>query len=263
MNEDDDNNNNNNKNESYLDSLVFYEELRIQNDDNIREREENSVLDLLQEPIIIDGKESVVGFCHMVGISTFIDPSAEGDEKYYVLGYEAAIGTVLAVQHLNSGDGSIIREASRLNEKCPIRFTLQFIGADFDDSKAVGDVLEVLDHAPRKPSAFIGGLRSAVSAPTSLITGLYNYPQISGASTSIALDDKDSFPYFARTIPSDNASAESLILFVTQKFGLKHLAVVNMNNVSTELFFVFFLFSFLFIYLFILGNSHSFPSYHI
>ncbi|XP_043849897.1 vomeronasal type-2 receptor 26-like [Dromiciops gliroides] len=55
------------------------------------------------------------------------------------------------------------------------------------------------------PTALIGELRSALSIPMARLLGLYNFPQISYASSVVSLSDKTHFPSFLRTNPSDEA----------------------------------------------------------
>ena len=38
---------------------------------------------------------------------------------------EGALAVALAIQHLNTGDGSVIPEVQGLNEKCNVRFTAE------------------------------------------------------------------------------------------------------------------------------------------
>lgn len=109
---------------------------------------------------------------------------------------------------------------------------------------------------------FFSCVRSAISVPTSLLTGLVRlfqaakdgvmtalplpnvvlvisfflfflcafqqgYMQISPASTSAVLNDKNQFPYFGRPIPSDDGTAIPVILYYRQVLNVKHLAICN------------------------------------
>ncbi|CAB9496659.1 receptor [Seminavis robusta] len=75
----------------------------------------------------------------------------------------------------------------------------------------------------RKTAAVVGSVRSAVSASLSLLAGAYELPQISPASTSSDLDNKDVNPTFARTVPTNRGDVHALIAY------LKHLNVQHFN----------------------------------
>ncbi len=73
------------------------------------------------------------------------------------------------------------------------------------------------------PCAFIGATRSAVSIPTSIITGLRGYPQISPISTSTQLEETTQFQLFGRTIPSDAGTAVPAILYLRHELGVNNM----------------------------------------
>ena len=64
----------------------------------------------------------------------------------------------------------------------------------------------------------------------SIVTGLFGYPQISGASTSVDLDDTVQFPLFGRTVPSDQGNAIPIIIYLRNVLEIKHLTVINVND---------------------------------
>ena len=184
------------------------------------------------------------GFCHFISMNPFqVDFSKTGEYNPYGPGYEAAVANMLAVQHLNTGDGSIVKEVEGLPDKCTIKFSLEFLDTEFDAGTALNKVISRINNPHElqnqsacsddhfvPPCAFLGAHRSAISAPTSIITGLREYPQVSGASTSTDLDDKSQYKKFARTIPSDGGTAEALILYLQQELGLTKLAIININD---------------------------------
>uniref|UniRef100_H2ZUP6 G-protein coupled receptors family 3 profile domain-containing protein n=1 Tax=Latimeria chalumnae TaxID=7897 RepID=H2ZUP6_LATCH len=67
-------------------------------------------------------------------------------------------------------------------------------------------------------AAVIRGLYSSISIQIARLLGLYHYPQISYASTVAKLSDKNEFPSFFRTIPSDEFQSVGLASLV-KHFG--------------------------------------------
>jgi len=206
---------------------------------------DGTLLDILRQKQQGQPNEEAIGFCNLVGLMPF-HPDEDEDSDAQDGGpnesaYEAALAVVLAAQHLNSGDGSLIDNVGGLSDRCNIRFTTSFVDTKYNPGLAIRKVINITsdgfggddgtDKAEgRDPSVFIGAFVSDVSVPTSIVTSLQGYPQISGASTSELLNDKDRFPLFARTIPSDDAIASAAIRFFRHELGLKYLAVININD---------------------------------
>lgn len=192
-------------------------------------REEGSHIDNR----VVDGSSSTtspLAICHLDAFLPFTSASGVPPTKK---NYEEGASIALAVQHLNAGDGSISREVQGLNERCNIRFTVEFEDTQYDGGRTVNHVIDVLNRDPateRAPCAFVGAYRSSISIPSSLLTGLQRYPQVSGASTSSDLDNKGQYPYFARTVPSDAGNAVSIIQFLSNVLKIEHLAVININD---------------------------------
>ena len=163
--------------------------------------------------------------------------------------FQGLAAVLLAVEHLNTRNSTLVEEigdvfGSMDNQKCPIKFTLQAYDSSLSQIEAVDHMINLISIDPTAtasgnadeekssllPSAFIGAARSAVSIPTSIITGLRGFPQISPISTSTQLDDKLQFPLFGRTIPSDAGTAIPAILYLRYKLNVKHLAVLHVND---------------------------------
>jgi hypothetical protein len=167
--------------------------------------------------------------CHLEGIQPF----TYGDYVAQQIQYEDAAAIAMAAHHLNTGDGRLVPQVKGLPSRCNIRFTVEFGDTQYTPSVGVDYVVNVTSRTPgvqRLPCAFVGAYRSAVSIATSIITGLRNYPQVSGGSTSADLNDKMQYPLFARTIPSDDGNAVPIIQFIYEALGVKHLAVLNFND---------------------------------
>ncbi|VEU36846.1 unnamed protein product [Pseudo-nitzschia multistriata] len=214
-------------------SLGNWEELRRNESANILRRERDQVLDVLQNYINEEdeGPAKNIAFCHLVSLMPFNAIQNQTSDGYNDFAYEASVAIAMAISHLNEGNGILVKEVEGLNERCNIRFTAEFIDTQLDPGITMNRILELTDTSgTRHPSAFLGAFRSAVSGPSSIITGLQGYPQISGASTSALLDDKNQYPKFARTIPSDDGVATSIIQYFSTFLGLEHLAVININD---------------------------------
>lgn len=205
-----------------LSSLLYYQNVRSSATD-VSRRDDNN-LDILTDP----NTNERIAICHMSTILSFTRGNFVPSRNEA----EDAFAIALALQHLNTGDGSIVREVGGLNQRCNIRFTLELADDQFEGGVALEHVVVQTSRSlpNQKPCAFIGARRSAVSIPMSIVTGLFDYPQVSGASTSIELDDKSQYPLFGRTVPSDAGNAIPIILYMHQVLKLKHLAVINVND---------------------------------
>jgi hypothetical protein len=194
-------------------------------------REPGSNLDVLSDDVQSDSDGDPVAICHLDGMFPF----SQGEKRARQDQFEEATAMALAAHHLNVGDGSVVPQVEGLNARCPIRFTVGYADTEYMASKALEHIINVTgrrtdDTKERIPCAFIGAYRSSISTSTSILTGLQNYPQISAASTSADLDDTNQYPLFGRTIPSDHGNAVPIILFMRWTLGIKHLAVINVND---------------------------------
>ena len=175
---------------------------------------------------------SSFGICHISGILPF---TQDNEGTLGLPAYESAAAIALALHHLNVGDGSIIPQLDGLPERCNIRFTVEFSDTAYSKSQALNTVLQQMSRplsgSPKpRPCAFVGAYRSAISQPTSILTGLRQYVQVSSSSTSEALDDNEQYPLFARTVPSDYGTALLIIRYYRDILNVSHLAVVNVND---------------------------------
>lgn len=205
---------------SSLDTLRMYDQLRSQA--TTVSRAKGSNID-----IFVAGSRNIP-LCHF---STII-PFTEGNHLPRQNNFEDGFAAVLAAQHLNAGDGSVVPAVEGLNERCPVRFTIELADTEYEGGVTLGLVREQTSRElpDRLPSAFVGAYRSAVSTPMSLATGLLGYPQISSSSTSPDLDDVTQFPLFGRTVPSDAGGAHPIIKFLHEKLHVQHLAIINVND---------------------------------
>lgn len=177
-----------------------------------------------------------LAICHLPYLMKF---SHDGATFNNVGSYEGGAAVALAAQHLNVGDGSIVPEVEGLDERCNVRFTLEMHDTKGSEAVAVDRVINITDPPSARdpngareaqPCALIGAYRSAVTMPTSTISGLRDYPQISATASSSALDDKSLYPLFARTNPSDDATAIAMIGYLSQVLDVRHLGVIYVKD---------------------------------
>jgi hypothetical protein len=95
----------------------------------------------------------------------------------------------------------------------------------FSPIYAAQHLQEIVFPATKAPVALVGSARSTVSQTLSILAGVYELPQISASSTSAALDNKDSSPFFARTVPTNSNDAKATILY-HHSLGVSHLGVI-------------------------------------
>jgi hypothetical protein len=215
-------------------SLPLSDSLRIHHGANVT-RDDGQLLDILTDESVNNGND--LGLCNLLTIIPFTGEDAEPN----IIAYEVAIGVALAVQQLNVGDGSIVKEIDGLKDRCDIRFTVEYVDSKLEAGHALNEVVRRTDPeripeggGGQLPCAIIGSFRSAESIPTSIVSGLRHYPQISGGSTSTDLDDKTVFSKFARTIPSDDGTTRAAIVYIRYQLGLKHMAVISIDDVSSD-----------------------------
>lgn len=147
--------------------------------------------------------------------------------------FQAMAAVMLAMEHLNTGNGTLVAEVDGLDKRCPIRFNLEVLDSGLSEAEAVNHVINLISRQPgieRIPCAFLGAARSAVSIPSARISGLKGYPQISPISTSSSLDDQGSFPLFGRTIPSDAGTAVPAIIYLRKKLNVKNLVIMYVSD---------------------------------
>ncbi|KAL3920440.1 MAG: hypothetical protein SGILL_003267, partial [Bacillariaceae sp.] len=215
----------------HLSSLQYYDDLRGEMEDDLV-REDGTLVDVVGATDASSNSDNTedeaFAFVHFVSLLAFTDPSG----RPFSVGYEAGMAIALALQHLNAGDGSLLKPVQGLNETCNLRFTTEFLNTGLDGTTALNQVVALTDstYEGRKPSGFLGAVASSVSSPSAIVSSLRGYPQISGSSTSNDLDNRGKYPLFSRTIPSDDGITESIILYLTRELGCTHLAVVNVND---------------------------------
>jgi hypothetical protein len=149
--------------------------------------------------------------------------------------YEGVASVALAMEHLNTGNGSIVREIEGINKKCPLRFITEVFDYGGQASRGMDIAINLTDRVGREsdgrllPCAILGADRSSVSVPTSIISGLRGFPQFSPISTSSELDDKSQYKLFGRTIPNDDGTSVPLVSKLVS-WNVRYFAVLHVDD---------------------------------
>ncbi|CAJ1951408.1 unnamed protein product [Cylindrotheca closterium] len=188
-------------------------------------REDDSNIDIVQTT-----NSSSVPICHL---STLL-PFTFGDFVPQRFAFEFAVGIALAAHQMNVGDGSVIPILDGLSERCNIKFTVSFSDTQLNSGVALEHIVDQIgrnEGSPEpKPCAFVGAYSSSNSQPTSIVTSLFGYPQVSGSSTSQELDNVGQHSLFARTIPSDADNAVPMLKYFHDVLNVKRFAIVHVND---------------------------------
>ena len=125
----------------------------------------------------------------------YLQPFSGGDGSPFTLfgTYEGLAASALAMEHLNTGNSSIVPELAGLDGRCPIRFATDSFDTELSQKVGVDWVIRLLADGAGSglfPAAMLGAASSRISVATSIISGLSGVLQLSGISTSPQLDDK-------------------------------------------------------------------------
>lgn len=176
----------------------------------------------------VDVHESLnsTSFCHIADLNFHSTRLATG-ERVAIPGLppQATAAVALAIEHLNAGDGSVVREVEGLNQRCNVRFTTEFLDTAFSPSHAVDQVINAIGRKERQPCAFLGAGLSTVSMATATVSGLKGLPQLSWLSISSKLSDAEQFPLFARLAPPVETLMGARLDFLYNTLGVRHMAV--------------------------------------
>ena len=144
--------------------------------------------------------------------------------------WQAIAATALvAVDDFNSRNGRYVPAFANLPNGCNKRLVPTVYDTGSTPKGAVNDLFQMLSDGA--PDAIVGPARSVVSMPTAIIAGVgYNIPQISYWSTSKKLSDKDDYPFFMRTIPSDHAVANAVCNFWSEEMGYTRAAIIHASD---------------------------------
>lgn len=182
----------------------------------------------------------VVSHCHVIGMLPLklpVNRKSGCSTPIYSITKDSALAMALAVQHLNTGNSSIVNTLGELRKSMCSNtvFTIEYVDTRDDPGVVIEEVFNVTgrkveDYGYKMPCSFVGAGRAAVTLPSALLTGHKGYVEVSGTSTASQLDYADQYPNFARTIPPEYDNVVPIIAYFTNILELKYLAVIYMNE---------------------------------
>ena len=78
-------------------------------------------------------------------------------------------------------------------------------------------------------TSVIGASASAISVPVATLLRLFRMPQVSYASSSARLNDRELYQYFYRTVPADDAQAQAMV-DIALRFKWTYVSVIYAND---------------------------------
>lgn len=149
--------------------------------------------------------------------------------------YGGSAAALLAINHFNTGNSSIVNELENIQERCPIRFTTELIDSRSSGSVAMQSLTRLLtrrsdDFESPQPCSLIGSSLSSTTRLLATVTGVYDLPHVTSSASSVELDDEIEYPLFARTHPSDASMAQLSINYLSTQLGVEYAAVLYVDN---------------------------------
>lgn len=184
---------------------------------------------------IFNNATAVCRMDYMVGLSNMVNrPSPPNGTAPPVrvltpgnFGVTGAAAVALAVQHLNTGDGSVVQAVEGLDKRCNIKFQFQALDSYWSQKLAVDQIIDNtagtdgdaqgeengIKNNQILPCVMLGDIASRITLSTSMITSLKGYPQMS-YSTATELDNRVLYPLATRITPSLSGHTGIMIRYI-------------------------------------------------
>ena len=128
---------------------------------------------------------------------------------------------LLAIKHANHRDTSVVSAFGSL--------TKNYSHVSTDSGSAQNETMSAyITLKTAGAVGIVGPAMSGLSVPVATVGGLDALPSMSYWSSSPTLANKEAYPYFARTFPSDDLRAP-LILETLVYFNFTNFAVIHVN----------------------------------
>ena len=164
---------------------------------------------------------------NVLAIGFFSRETSRGLEWF--TGPTASLAAVfpIAIKHFNERDGRIIPQfASRTCSNLTIDL-LEYVDDQGSPAPATQRLVAVQNKHPI--DVIIGPVRSVVAQPIAVTASALKIPVVSHWATIPDLANKQTYPYFSRTCPSDDARAVLLVDLLVN-FGYKKFGMLYVND---------------------------------
>ena len=176
--------------------------------------------------------------CHLTTLlpltSTVVDE--HGNQTRTPISFRVYLeaASYLALKHFNDRNPQVLPKLNNLLLDCDVQLTVEMRDTQFSPIEAARQLQDIYlhpNHSIEKPQPFalLGAARSAVSQTVAILSGSYELPQMSATSTSVSLDNKEVYPFFARTVPSNAGDAKALILYL-ERLKVTHFGVIFIQD---------------------------------
>lgn len=143
------------------------------------------------------------------------------------------VAGLLALVHFNERNTSVLPELTEVLSTCNVFLTMDLLDTQQSPIVASDQYYKVAIRnntlASPQPGGVIGSIFTQETQPLAVLTGAYQIPQISPASSSSTLEFNDDAPLFARTVPSNAAHAAATVELL-QYWNISHVACLFLQN---------------------------------
>lgn len=207
-------------------SYGHFERLRLDATNNNVQVERKGNLDIVKD---LEGKE-LASMCHIASYLGFSTVNGGCDQKQASKIYKELAAMLLAIHHFNNGNGVVVKEIDGINQRCSIRFSSEFHDSQYTPKTVVKGITHVVTQNAVKPCAIVGARTSSSTEPSSIISSVFDLPQMSFTATSPDLNDRFKFNLFSRVVPADDAAAKAALRFFADVAGSTNVAVLYIND---------------------------------
>lgn len=200
--------------------LSQYDDLRSRQDVSSEIRDGSFVVKVHDE-----SSQETTRLLHLASFMPLSVPGASGFDRFgrpiripfndpFV--YWEAAG-MLAMNHFNQRDGSILHDLPRRLAGCNLRLTMSLHDTQISPIQSSRQLYRLVYNRTHSletpiPGGLIGPVLSTVTKPLAVLAGVQRIPQVSPASSSAKFDtEHTSFPTLARTIPANPVYARATV----------------------------------------------------